>query len=157
MALDRKDQDANNNGYPATSYGVPVDTGKYGGAAGTGSGQKEVFDYVWDIDLTDLPTTGEGDLISTLPANSTITSSSIVVSETLSGGTTLDVGLSQPDGTVIDANGLIAGFTNTAVGAYAEDTGAVVGTTVSVDSQLTVTTDRTAGKIRVIVTYKLVP
>ena len=158
MAIERKDQTANNLGYPDTAYGVvkAEALGYKGSAMGTGSGQLDEYKAEYVYDLADLPSsfTSESDAgLTTLPASAVPVKVELQVLETLSGGTTLDVGLSQPDGTEIDANGLVAGYTGTAVGDYAEGAGAVIGTDIANEGQVTLTTDRTAGKIKVTVKY----
>lgn len=152
MAIERKDQNANNTGYPVTVYGTAVDGGKYGGAAGTGSGQVYEKVYEWVVDASDHAGAMDSDFTSTIPAGSTIISADVQVLETLSGGTQLDVGLVQPDGTGADNDALIAAFTETAPGEYAEGAGVAVDNPVAADSQL-ITSGRTAGIFRVRVKF----
>lgn len=154
MAFERKEA-ANNNGYPTTLYGVAGDNAlanKGASVADDGSKQEYVLEYV--VDVTDLPAQSEVDpSVQTIPAGSVVKRVDLFVKETLSGGTDIDVGLNQPDGTVIDADGLVAAFTGTAVGAYAKGAGALIDTALAADAQLDVTTDRTAGAFTLRVYY----
>lgn len=158
MSIERKEQTANNLGYPDTAYNVvSVDAlGYKGSTAGTGSDQvyEAVAEYVYDF--ADLPSsfTSETDAgLTTIPANSVILSTTVQVLETISGGTNFLIGVSQPDGTVTDADGLVAASTVTAPGAYVAGAGALVGTSLAADGQVTVGGTRTAGKIKVLVKY----
>src|SRR5690554_1677910 len=154
MAIERKEA-ANNNGYPTTVYGATVvnDMAKKGASvADDGSKQGYVAEYI--IDVTDLPSQSESDpSILTFPAGSVVSRVDLFVVEALSGGTDLDVGLAEPDGTAIDADGLVAAFTGTAAGAYAKGAGALIDTALTDAGQLDVTTDHTAGKFLVRVYY----
>ncbi len=158
MSIERKDQTANNLGFPDTAYGV-VKVGELahkGGATGTGSGQTGEYKVEYEFDLADLPAsfTSEEDAgLTTLPANAVIRQVDVQVLEAVSGGTNMNIGLSQPDGTVIDADGLVAAYAGTAVGAYHKGTGALVGTSLANPGQVTVGGTRTAGKVRVAIEY----
>lgn len=158
MSIERKDATANNLGYPDTAYGViPVEAlGYKGSGVGTGSGQKGVHKVEYVYDIADLPTsfTSESDAgLTTLGVNSVPVKVEVQVLETVSGGTDIDVGVSEPDGTVTDADGLVAAFVGTAAGAYGVGAGALVGKSLAAEGQVTVGTDHTAGKIKVSIEY----
>lgn len=158
MSIERKDQNANNTGYPDTAYGVvkAEALGYKGSAMGTGSGQLDEYKAEYVYDLADLPAsfTSESDAgLTTLEVGTVPVKAEIQVLEALTGGTVVNIGVSQPDGTVVDADGLIAAFAGTAVGEYAADTGALIGTDLTVEGQVVPNTDHTAGKIKVTVKY----
>lgn len=158
MSIERKDATSNNLGFPDTAYGV-IDSealGYKGSSVGTGSGQKGVHKVEYVYDLADLPSsfTSESDAgLTTLGVNTVPTKTEVQVLETVSGGTVIDVGVSEPDGTVTDANGLVADYAGTAVGAYGVGAGALIGAPLAAEGQVVVSSDHTAGKIRVSVTY----
>lgn len=158
MGIDRKEQNANNTGYPDTAYNVVAveALGYKGSSTGTGDSQNYVASVEYVYDFADLPSsfTSETDAgLTTIPANSVIQSAEVQVLETVSGGTNFDIGMSQPDGTVIDADGLVAASTITAVGDYEAGAGALVGDNLANDAQVTVGGTRTAGKIKVLIKY----
>ena len=156
MAVERKEDATGNNKYPTTVYGQSdQDAITKKGAKVGGTGNKAEYNCEWVIDFTDLPVTSEFDnQITTLEANSAIKSVDLYILETISGGVNFTVGLSQPDGTVIDADGLVAAETGTAAGTYVSGAGALVGASIGAnDAQLTIGGDRTAGKIKVQVNY----
>lgn len=103
--------------------------------------------------VADGPSTSATDTsIHTIPSGSVIEACDIFVESTLSGGTGFDLGLSQPNGTVIDADGLDAAVAATT--GYVSGNGALVGTALSADAQLTLGGTRTAGALKVVVKYK---
>lgn len=156
MGLERKAQDSNNNGYPTQVYGV---VGQYEksakGGMVAGSVAKNTYQIEATYDLADLPATltGPADSVATIPANAYIESCAVKVLSTISGGTSLNVGLSQPDGTVIDAAGLVSG--STATSGHITGGGADIDTATATEAQLTVGGTRTAGVIQVTVSYKI--
>jgi hypothetical protein len=160
--MERKEQAGNNLGYPDTAYNVVAknELGYKGGATGTGSGESGIYSAEYTYDFADLPAsfTSETDAgLTTIPVNSILDSVDVQVLETVSGGTDFRIGLSQPDGTVIDADGLLAANTSTVVGTYVAGAGADIGTSTITAAQVTLssaTTIRTAGVIRVVVRYK---
>lgn len=81
-----------------------------------------------------------------IPAGSLIESCEIYVEETLSGGTNFTLG------TAADADGFDAAVTATT--GYVAGDGALVGAVLPVDSQLVYSGSRTAGVLKVIITYK---
>ena len=107
------------------------------------------------IDFADPPSTSEIDaVIQTIPANSFCVSARFYIAETVSGGTTFYIGLSETDGTAIDADGFIAAETGTAVGTWVDGAGALVGATIGADAgQVTVAGDRTAGAGVLVIEY----
>lgn len=105
------------------------------------------------FDVADGPVTSDTDTsILSIPAGSVIEQVDVFVESTLSGGTDFDLGLSEPDGTVIDADGLVAAATATT--GYVSGSGALVGTATSAEGQLTLGGSRTAGALKVVVQYK---
>lgn len=105
------------------------------------------------FDIADGPAASSTDTsVHTIPAGSVIESCDIFVESTLSGGTGFDLGLSQPSGTVIDADGLDAAVAATT--GYVSGNGALVGTALANDGQLTLGGSRTAGALKVVIKYK---
>lgn len=153
MPFEFNPENPNNTGYPATAYGPAFDKAKYGGVAGTGSGQVEEFMASWVVDLADPAGAADADFVQTLPANVAIKSCDVQITETVSGGISFNVGLVEPDGTVIDPDGLVVASTSTLVGEYVVGAGALIEKSVDVASQLEVSGDRTAGKIKIKVEY----
>lgn len=158
MSFERKTQTASNMGYPTTAYNgtVSEELGYKGSTAGSGSG--EVYEFVSEyvIDFANQPasyTSVDDPSVTTLPAGSVPRSATVQVLEAVSGGTNFNVGFSQPDGTVIDADGLVVASTISAVNAFNDGVGALLGTSLAADAQLTVSGTRTAGKIKVLVKY----
>lgn len=139
------------NLYDVDQYSAP----KKGQVVANYAGDSVEVEYRFDI--ADGPTTSATDSsIHTIPSGSVVEQVQLFVEGTISGGGTinLDLGLSQPDGTVIDADGLVDGFAGTAVGSYHSGAGLLIGTALAADGQLTLGGDRTAGAIKVLVTYK---
>ena len=111
----------------------------------------------------DLPEANDQDnLIPTIPANSFIISArvhSTVDWESTSGTTNLLVGLSEPDGDVVDADGLVEAFAadDFSAGSWEVGDGDIVGASVGADDvQVTAepsTDDLTAGRGVVIIEY----
>lgn len=144
-------------------YGVRNTNEKFGGQYGS---KDEVKRAEWTFDYDDLPAGGDGgNLALAIPANSTIVSAKMyILTGFTSTSTTTDltVGLEQDDGTVIDADGLIAATeaTQTAIataGNAITGAGALVGVTVgSAAGELVVAptvADLLTGKARVVVEY----
>lgn len=162
MPLERKAggaTSANNNGFPSTAYGGDLDqytTGSKGVLVACDANGKKVVEYWVDLsDASKTPSASESDTqIHTIPALAVIKECETTVQSTVSGGTDFSVGLSQPDGTVIDADGLMAAVADTAVGAHELGAGALIGASVGANSaQVTVTGTRTAGQVKVKLTY----
>jgi len=128
------------------------DASKGGQAKSTG----QIKRAEWQFDYSDLPTYGSTNLQFAIPANATIVSSKWITGTAWAGGTSLNVGLYQGDGTVIDADGLDAAITPTTAGAVIDGNGALVGATIGANAgELTVaaTGTYTAGTATVIVEY----
>lgn len=112
------------------------------------------------INYDDLPGVDVDDaVILAIPAGAYIKSAVLLVKEDFVGGTSYDIGLAQPDGTEIDADGLFDGVLTAALveGAAIESTGALVGTIVPEMAQVTVveTGTFTAGKAVMVVEYQV--
>jgi hypothetical protein len=157
MGVERKDS-ANNLGYPNTVYG-PVDSGALaskGSATGTGHGQVNEYKAEYEFDFADLPSsfTSETDKsLTTIPSGAVLKSADILVTSAISGGTDFIVGVSQPDGSVIDADGILAANVTTASGTYIAGDGNDLGVALATDAQVTVGGTRTAGKFKLYLTY----
>lgn len=143
----------------ATHYGTR-DVEDVLGSKYSGNHGLEVLEYTFSYD--DLPTTGQDQAILRIPANARIRSATLNVITAFAGGTSYNFGLSQPDGTVIDADGLDAAVALTAIDAVGESVvmdGALVNNTAGIGAnagQLTVaaTGTFTAGKARVRIEYE---
>ena len=118
-------------------------------------GGEDVLEYTFSFD--DLPTNGQDEAILRIPANARIKEATLTVITAFAGGTSYDIGLDQPDGTVIDVDGIDAAVATAAIDAVGETVimnGALVGGTVGIGAnagQLTVvaTGTYTAGKARI--------
>lgn len=137
----------------ANHYGArTTDASKGGQAKSTG----KVKRAEWSFDYSNLPTYGSNNLQFVIPANATIVSSTWITGTAWAGGTSLNVGLYQGDGTVIDADGLDAAIGPTTAGAVINGDGALVGKTIGANAgELTVaaTGTYTAGTAKLIVEY----
>jgi len=128
------------------------DASKGGQAKSTGQIKRAEWQFAYD----DLPTYGSTNLQFAIPAGATIVSSKWITGTAWAGGTSLNVGLYQSNGTVIDADGLDAAITPTTAGAVIDGNGALVGATIGANAgELTVaaTGTYTAGTATVIVEY----
>lgn len=122
------------------------------GSAYTTQHGEEVYEYTFSFD--DLPVNGLDAAIPLIPANARIVSSEIKVLTAMDGTVgTITMGLEEPDGTVIDVDGLDVAVAQATLvaGATVAGDGALIGTVVTVASNLLVTTGGTvtAGKFRV--------
>ena len=129
-----------------------TDASKGGQAKSTGQIKRAEWQFAYD----DLPTYGSTNIQFAIPANATIVSSKWITGTAWAGGTSLNVGLYQSNGTVIDADGLDAAITPTTAGAVIDGNGALVGATIGANAgELTVaaTGTYTAGTATVIVEY----
>lgn len=143
----------------ATHYGPreieDVLPAKYVGNRG-----EEIQEITFSYD--DLPTNGEDEAILRIPANSRIKEATLTVITAFAGGTSYNIGLNQPDGTVIDADGIDAAVASAAIDAVGETVacdGALVANTAGIgaaDGQVVVaaTGTFTAGKARLRVVYE---
>jgi hypothetical protein len=111
----------------------------------------------WDFTFDNLPEVLDSNLPQVIPAKASIIDATLFVDDTWTGATAFNVGLSKKDGTVVDADGLIAAADGKNEGDVNVGEGALVGGSVGADPvQLTVavTGTATAGKARVVVQYK---
>ena len=136
----------------ATHYGrrdiEDVAPSKYASALGV-----RKLEYTFSFD--DLPTFDLDQLVHRVFANAVIKSAHIRVLEAAVGGTSYNFGLYQPDGTVIDLDGIDAAVATAALtlGAHIVCDGALVGKSIGVAAgQLVVaaTGTFTAGKFQVV-------
>ena len=150
---------------------ISITTGASGGSkrrAATHYGTREIEDVLpskyakehgsvvlaHTFSFDDLPTNGEDEAILRIPANAFIVSATLRVLTAFAGGTSYNFGLSEPDGTVIDADGLDAAVATAAIDAVGETVlmnGALVAGLAGIgtaDGQVTVvaTGTYTAGK-----------
>lgn len=116
-------------------------------------------ELIVDFDLTDLSVT-PSPLDAFIPAGSFITAAYIVVTEAAAGGTSVNFGLYQQDGTVIDADGIDAAVATAALGATSAVVcdGALVGGTAQVGSNdayfgAAATGTYTAGKGKLVIEF----
>lgn len=142
--------------------------------ADTGTSLAPSYRMVVNLDATDLPSftadldnDGTNDGFSSgdaaIPAGAYITSASIVVTEAFAGGTSINFGLYQLDGTVIDADGIDAGVLTAALAANlaVPCDGALVGGVATVGAAdgyfvAAATGTFTAGKAKLVIDYILV-
>lgn len=119
-------------------------------------GEKQV---TWKFSYDDLPADDNGnDMLQKIPANSLIEAAYLKVTTAWVGGTNVNIGLAQTDGTVIDADGIDAAVATAALTANAiiDCDGALVGASVGAnDAVLEVTTSGayTAGEATLVVRY----
>ena len=95
-----------------------------------------------------------------IPAGAYITKASLVVKEAAVGGTSVTVGLAQPDQTIIDADGIDAGVTtaNLAANRAVNCDGALVGGVSTIGAErgvvyVTTSGTYTAGKMDLVIEY----
>jgi hypothetical protein len=136
---------------PLNLYDVNQYTASVNGAQVGQVGTTRTLEYRFPV--TGLPTTGADGPQITIPVGAVIRSGSLIVEATLSGGTNITLGVSTPAGGVTDANGLLEANTGT-TGVIAFD-GALLGTALAAEGQLTVATSRTAGVVKVVIVYDL--
>ena len=141
----------------ANHYGVRTTDNKYGGQESTKEGI--VKSAEWSFSYDNLSTTLNSNLAQTIPANASIVEATLYVDDAWVGGTNLTIGLYQADGTVIDADGLVAATITATLTANKVVTGAgaLVGTTIGANAgQLVAATTGTytAGTARVVVKFK---
>lgn len=136
---------------PLNFYDVDQYTSTKSGAEVAQVGAVHTVEYRFAV--TDLPATSEGGPSITIPAGAIIESGDLIVESTLSGGTNIALGISQPNGTVTDADGLLSASTSTT--GVVPFAGALLGTKLAAEGQLTVATSRTAGVVKVVIVYSL--
>jgi hypothetical protein len=141
----------------ASHYGVRTSNNSLGGQESTKEGI--VKSAEWSFSYDNLSTTLNSNLAQTIPANASIVEATLYVDDAWVGGTNLTIGLYQADGTVIDADGLVAATITATLTANKVVTGAgaLVGTTIGANAgQLVAATTGTytAGSARVVVKFK---
>jgi len=135
----------NSAGINVVNHYGPRDTDASKGGQAKSTGQIKRAE--WQFSYDDLPTYGSTNLEFAIPANATIVSSKWITGTAWAGGTSLNVGLYQSNGTVIDADGLDAAITPTTAGAVIDGNGALVGATIGANAgELTVAA--TGGKFK---------
>lgn len=130
---------------------------KYGGVV-SGTGAIKVAK--WEFEYDDLPADDDGNaMLMEIPANSLIRSAVLKVGTAWAGGTNVNLGLAQTDGTVIDADGIDAAIATAALTANAiiDCDGALVGASVGANDavlEVTVSGTYTAGTAVLEVEYQ---
>ena len=155
MSFERKTSATTNNKYPTTQYGASkVGELASKGASIGGSGDKHTYELEYDIDVAEGTVNSDADpSVVTLPVGSVITKVEVFVKEDLAGGTDFSLGLIEPDGTAILADGLVADSTLDTAGDYVVGAGASLDTPLTEAAQLLLSGSRTAGKLLVRVRY----
>jgi hypothetical protein len=129
-------------------FGVLPDKAKLGHTA---AGMDSVRVARWDFSYDDLPADDSGnDMLAYIPANSFIEAAYLKVGTAWASGTSIDIGLAQTDGTVIDADGIDAAVATASLTADAiiDCNGALVGASVGGNDavlEITATGTYTAG------------
>jgi hypothetical protein len=140
----------------AAHYGPREIDNSHGGQESTKMGVTKTAE--WDFTFDNLPEVLDSNLPQVIPAKASIIGATLFVDDTWTGATAMNVGLSKKDGTVVDADGLIAAADDLDEGDVTEASAeALIGGSVGADPvQLTVavTGTATAGKARVVVQYK---
>lgn len=137
---------------PLNLYSVNDYTSSVSGAQVGQVGTTRTVEYRFDLAGTK-PTTGESTAVITIPIGAVIRSGSLICETTISGGTNIALGTSEPDASVIDADGLLSANTGT-TGVIAFN-GALLGTITTKESQLTVAASRNVGIVKVVIVYDL--
>ena len=137
---------------PLNLYDVNEYTSSVSGAQVGQVGTTRTLEYRFDLAGTK-PTTGADGPQVTIPVGGVIRSGSLICETTLSGGTNIALGVSTPAGVVTDANGLLEANTGT-TGVIAFD-GALLGTQLAAEGQLTIASSRNVGVVKVVVVYDL--
>lgn len=166
------------NGVP-NNFGVPASVNKKGAVIqDDGIYRTVVYEFTYD----DLPTSSSTDVgAHVLPPYALIESALLVVETAFAGGTSYDIGLTQTDGTAIDADGIFAALplaninakgeshrallrdsdgtaslTDNFAGAFLNNSGQT-GSAFSSNVKVTATGTFTAGKAHLYVRYLAVP
>ncbi len=142
------------------------DVPSYSGPTHTGALEQMVIDINYDslpAETSDLDNDGTNDGWNNhdphIPAGSLITRAILVVETAFAGGTSYNIGLSQIDGTVIDADGIDAAVATAALAANlaVQCDGALVGGTALVQQdaflKVAATGTFTAGKAKLFIEY----
>lgn len=119
---------AGNKRRASTHYGRMLEEGT---APSEHNVSQDKFVQTLTFSYDNLPSESLDELYQRIPAGARVLSAKLAVTTAFAGGTSLAVGLNQPDGTVIDADGLVtdanAPLANLAAGDYVDGTGALVG------------------------------
>ena len=135
---------------PLNLYDVDSYTAsKKGQVVANYAGDSVELEYTFDV--TDGPSATTNTDVKTIPAGSLIEKCEVFVKENLLGGTNFQLGVSTPAGVVTDADGLLAA--STVASGYVAGAGALIGTVLAADGQVTYTGSRTSGVLKVLVTY----
>ena len=137
---------------PLNFYDVNDYTSTVGGAEIAQVGATHIVEYRFDLAGTKPAASASGAVI-TIPTGAIIRSGSMIAETTLSGGSNIALGTAETDGSVIDANGLLEA-NNATAGVTAFD-GALLGTKLALDSQLTIAASRDVGIVKVVIVYDL--
>ncbi len=135
---------------------------------GVTSTMGEDKEAIFDLDYAALPAVADGGVFINgvpsvvIPAGSILRSATIITTtafDSAGDAGTLTIGLSKPDGTVIDADGIIATVAQTSINAAGKEVacnGALIRTKLANDSCVTVTVGTaafTAGRAKLILKY----
>lgn len=138
-------------------YGPRATNEKGGGALNAGGRKKQL---VATLAYDDLPAGGLDDALSQIPAGAVITGGWASVTVAWVGGTSIGIGLVEPDGTAMDPDGLWGAIATAEIDALTESVaadGALVDTRLDTSGVLTtvVVGTYTAGELQVVVEYVL--
>lgn len=144
----------------ATHYGRRLEEGK---ALAEHNVAQDIYVQTTTFSYDDLPAASEDELYQKLPVGARVLSAKLKVTTAFAGGTDLTVGLSQPDGTVIDADGLVTAtegaVANLAANKFVDGVGALIGDTdgQTTKSMVVVTANGTftAGEATLVVEYEI--
>ena len=137
---------------PLNLYDVNEYTSSVSGAQVSQVGTTRTLEYRFNLAGVK-PTTGASGPQITIPVGGIIRSGSLICEGTISGGTNIAFGVSTPAGGVTDADGLLTANTGT-TGVIAFN-GALLGTALAAEGQLTVAASRNVGVVKVVVVYDL--
>ena len=137
---------------PLNLYDVDQYTASVNGAEVGQVGALHTVEYRFPV--TGLPTTSVSGPQITIPVGAVLRTASLIIESTLSGGTNLTLGLATPAAVATDPNGILEANTTTAVGVVACD-GALLGTKLAAEGQLTIASSRNVGVVKVVIIYDL--
>ena len=138
---------------PLNLYDVDQYTASVNGAEVGQVGATHTVEYRFDLAGT-TPTTSVSGPQITIPVGAVLRTASLIIESTLSGGTNLTLGLATPAAVATDPNGILEANTTTAVGVVACD-GALLGTKLAAEGQLTIASSRNVGVVKVVIIYDL--
>lgn len=122
-----------------------------------------ITEVEYEFTYDDLPAADDGNAMNiTIPANSLLLDSYLKVGTAWAGGTSINIGLVQEDGTAIDADGLDAAVATASLTANAiiAGDGALVGASVGANDavvEIAATGTYTAGSAKLLVRYMELP